>query len=55
MDLDKFEWISDESLDTIAELDDALNRLDGLSPRQGQLQQGVRHHGSRRIHRAYAR
>lgn len=39
LDLDKFEWISDESFETIAELDDALNRLGRLSPRQGQLLQ----------------
>ena len=39
LDIDKFEWIADESLETIADLGDALNRLDGLSPRQGQLLQ----------------
>jgi RNA polymerase sigma factor (TIGR02999 family) len=39
LDLDNFEWISDETLETIADLDDALNRLHALSPRQGQLLQ----------------
>jgi RNA polymerase sigma factor (TIGR02999 family) len=39
LDLDEFEWISDENLETVAELDDALKRLEGLSPRQGQLLQ----------------
>lgn len=37
--LDEFEWISDENLETVAELDEALKRLDGLSPRQGKLLQ----------------
>lgn len=39
LDLDEFQWISDENLETVAELDDALNRLEGLSPRQGLLLQ----------------
>jgi RNA polymerase sigma factor (TIGR02999 family) len=39
LDLDKFEWISDENLETVAELDDALKRLAALSPRRGQLLQ----------------
>jgi len=39
LDLDEFESISDENLETVAELDDALKRLEGLSPRQGQLLQ----------------
>ena len=39
LDLDEFEWISDESLESVAELDDALKRLERLSPRQGQLVQ----------------
>jgi RNA polymerase sigma factor (TIGR02999 family) len=39
LDLDEFQWISDESLETVAELDDALKRLEGLSPRQGLLLQ----------------
>ena len=39
LDLDKFDWISDENLETVAELDDALKRLEGLSPRQGRLLQ----------------
>lgn len=32
-------WVSDESLDTILALDDALRRLAALSPRQGELLQ----------------
>lgn len=39
LDLDEFQWISDENLETVAELDDALKRLEGLSPRQGRLLQ----------------
>jgi len=39
LDLDEFEWISDENLETVAELDDALKRLECLSPRQGKLLQ----------------
>src|SRR6267378_6097369 len=39
LDLDEFQWISDENLETVAELDDALKRLERLSPRQGQLLQ----------------
>ena len=39
LDLDEFEWISDESLESVAALDDALKRLETLSPRQGQLVQ----------------
>jgi len=39
LDLDEFQWISDENLETVAELDDALKRLEGLSPRQGLLLQ----------------
>ena len=39
VDLDEFQWISDENLETVAELDDALKRLEGLSPRQGLLLQ----------------
>ena len=39
LDLDEFEWISDESLESVAALDDALKRLERLSPRQGQLVQ----------------
>jgi RNA polymerase sigma factor (TIGR02999 family) len=37
--LDEFEWISDENLETIADLDEALKRLEGLSPRQSRLLQ----------------
>jgi RNA polymerase sigma factor (TIGR02999 family) len=37
--LDGFEWISEESLETVAELDEALERLGKLSSRQGQLLQ----------------
>ncbi|MGZ3333180.1 MAG: ECF-type sigma factor [Gemmatimonadaceae bacterium] len=39
LDIDEFEWISDENLETVAELDDALKRLKELSPRQSQLLQ----------------
>ena len=39
LDIDEFEWVSDENLDTIAELDDALKRLEELSPRQSKLLQ----------------
>ena len=39
LDLDEFEWISDESMESVAALDDALKRLERLSPRQGQLVQ----------------
>ena len=39
LDLDEFEWISDENLESVAALDDALKRLERLSPRQGQLVQ----------------
>ena len=39
LDLDEFESISDENLETVAELDDALKRLEGVSPRQGKLLQ----------------
>jgi DNA-directed RNA polymerase specialized sigma24 family protein len=39
LDLDEFEWVSDENLETVAELDEALRRLDALSTRQGQLLQ----------------
>ena len=37
--LDEFEWISEESLETVAELDEALQRLGKLSSRQSQLLQ----------------
>jgi RNA polymerase sigma factor (TIGR02999 family) len=39
LDLADFEWVSDENLETVADLDDALKRLEGLSPRQGKLLQ----------------
>jgi len=39
LDLDDFDWISDENLENVAVLDDALKRLERLSPRQGQLVQ----------------
>ena len=35
----EFEWVSDESLETFADLDEALQRLDKLSSRQSQLLQ----------------
>lgn len=37
--LDEHEWVSDEQLETVADLDDALKRLANLNPRQGQLLQ----------------
>jgi RNA polymerase sigma factor (TIGR02999 family) len=39
LDLDEFQWVSDKNLETVAELDEALKRLDALSTRQGQLLQ----------------
>jgi RNA polymerase sigma factor (TIGR02999 family) len=39
VELDEALWVSDENLDTIAALDEALTRLEALSPRQGQLLQ----------------
>jgi RNA polymerase sigma factor (TIGR02999 family) len=39
VELDEALWVSDENLDSIAELDEALTRLEALSPRQGQLLQ----------------
>ena len=39
VELQEFDWISDENLETVADLDDALKRLDELSPRQGKLLQ----------------
>jgi RNA polymerase sigma factor (TIGR02999 family) len=39
LDLDDYDWVSDENLETIADLDDALQRLGTLKPRHGQLLQ----------------
>ena len=39
LDIDLFEWVSDENLETVADLDEALKRLEGLSPRQSKLLQ----------------
>ena len=39
LDLDEGEWVSDQHLETVADLDDALKRLAKLQPRQGQLLQ----------------
>ena len=39
LDLDEIEWVSDENLETVADLDDALKRLARFKPRQGQLLQ----------------
>jgi RNA polymerase sigma factor (TIGR02999 family) len=39
LELDEFQWISDENLETVAVLDESLKRLEGFSPRQGQLVQ----------------
>jgi RNA polymerase sigma factor (TIGR02999 family) len=38
-ELDEYEWISEENLETVADLDDALKRLAKFKPRQGQLLQ----------------
>lgn len=37
--LDEDEWVSDENVETVADLDDAIQRLTQLKPRQGQLLQ----------------
>jgi len=37
--LDEAMWIADENLDSVTDLDEALTRLEALSPRQGQLLQ----------------
>jgi RNA polymerase sigma factor (sigma-70 family) len=39
LDLDEIEWVSDENLETVADLDEALKRLARFKPRQGQLLQ----------------
>jgi len=39
VELDEVAWLPDESLDTFVELDDALERLAELSPRQSELLQ----------------
>jgi RNA polymerase sigma factor (TIGR02999 family) len=39
LELDEAVWVSDEHLDSVAELDEALTRLEAVSPRQGQLLQ----------------
>jgi RNA polymerase sigma factor (TIGR02999 family) len=39
LDISEFDWISDENLEIVSQLDDALKRLEALSPRQGQLLQ----------------
>jgi len=38
-DLDDYQWVADENLEAIADLDDALTRLARLKPRHGQLLQ----------------
>jgi RNA polymerase sigma factor (TIGR02999 family) len=37
LELDETQWMSDEDLDAVAELDEALTRLEALSPRQGRM------------------
>jgi RNA polymerase sigma factor (TIGR02999 family) len=37
LELDERLWVSDDDLDTVTELDEALKRLETLSPRQSQL------------------
>lgn len=39
LELDEALWVSDEQLDHVTELDEALRRLEALSPRQAQLLQ----------------
>ena len=39
LDIADFEWVSDENLETVTELDDALKHLEELSPRQSKLLQ----------------
>jgi RNA polymerase sigma factor (TIGR02999 family) len=39
LEFDEIVWIPDERLDAVADLDDALTRLEQLSPRQSQLLQ----------------
>lgn len=39
LDIAEFEWVSDENLETVVDLDDALKRLESLSPRQSKLLQ----------------
>lgn len=39
VELDEALWVSDENLDSVTELDEALTRLEVLSPRQSQLLQ----------------
>jgi RNA polymerase sigma factor (sigma-70 family) len=37
VELDESLWLSDEDLDTVVELHEALERLESLNPRQSQL------------------
>jgi RNA polymerase sigma factor (TIGR02999 family) len=39
LELDEALWVSDENMETVTELDDALTRLSAFSPRQGELLQ----------------
>lgn len=39
VEFDDARWVSDENLDSVMELDDALTRLEALSPRQSRLLQ----------------
>ena len=39
LELDEALWVSDENLERVTELDDALTRLEAVSPRQGLLLQ----------------
>lgn len=39
LELDETLWVSDENLDNVAALDEALTRLEAVSPRQGELLQ----------------
>jgi RNA polymerase sigma factor (TIGR02999 family) len=39
LEFDEALWVSDENMERVMELDDALTRLSAFSPRQGQLLQ----------------
>jgi RNA polymerase sigma factor (TIGR02999 family) len=39
LELDETLWVSDENMERVSELDDALTRLSAFSPRQGELLQ----------------
>ena len=51
LELNESLWVSDENLDSVTELDEALTRLEAVSPRQGLLLQH-RYFGARTEHEA---